>query len=38
MDERVKWCADCHDEISMDMADDMKLLEEIPTISCLGQW
>jgi hypothetical protein len=38
MDERVKWCADCHDEISMDMADDMELLEEIPTISCLGQW
>jgi hypothetical protein len=38
MDERVKWCADCHDEISMDIEDDLEMLLEVPTISCLGQW
>ena len=38
VDERVKWCADCHDEISMDIEDDLELLLEVPTISCLGQW
>ena len=38
IDERVNWCADCHDEISMDIEDDLELLLEVPTISCLGQW
>jgi hypothetical protein len=33
VDERVKWCGDCHEEISMNIADDMELLEEVPVVS-----
>jgi len=35
MDERVKWCSDCADELRIDMTDDMELLEEIPVVSDL---
>jgi hypothetical protein len=38
VDERVKWCADCWEEIWMDIEDDLEMLLEVPTISCLGQW
>jgi hypothetical protein len=38
MDERVKWCRDCADELRMDVEDDLEMLLEVPTISCLGQW
>jgi hypothetical protein len=38
MDERVKWCQDCADELRMDVEDDLETLLEVPTISCLGQW
>jgi hypothetical protein len=33
IDERVKWCEDCGDELRINMADDMELLEEIPVVS-----
>jgi hypothetical protein len=33
MDERVRWCEDCADELRINMADDMELLEEIPVVS-----
>jgi hypothetical protein len=38
VDERVKWCADCWEEIWLDIQDDLEMLMEIPTVSCLGQW
>ena len=35
LDERVKWCEDCGDELRIDMADDMEELEEVPVVSWL---
>jgi hypothetical protein len=35
MDERVRWCEDCGDELRINMEDDMEMLQEIPVVSDL---
>jgi frataxin-like iron-binding protein CyaY len=38
-DERTAWCSDCAEERWMDIEDDLELLLEVPTVSCLtNEW
>jgi hypothetical protein len=38
-DVRTKWCADCAEEAWMYAEDDLEMLLEVPSVSCLtAEW